>query len=50
MEEDKRNKLPANWEARQRQAQWLINDEAARKEAEAKVSQFITIGIIKICH
>lgn len=37
MEEDKRNKLPKNWEARKRQAEWLINDEKARKEAEEKV-------------
>lgn len=34
--EDARNKLPANWEARQRQAEWLIDDEKARKEAAEK--------------
>jgi len=38
MEEDKRNKLPTNWEARKRQAEWIMQDEAARNEAEAKVS------------
>jgi len=38
IEEDKRNKLPANWESRKRQAEWIIQDEAAKKEAEAKVS------------
>lgn len=38
IEEDKRNKLPANWESRKRQAEWIMQDEAARKEAEAKVS------------
>lgn len=38
VEEDKRNKLPANWESRKRQAEWIMQDEAARKEAEAKVS------------
>lgn len=37
VEEDKRNKLPANWESRKRQAEWILQDEAARKEAEAKV-------------
>ncbi|KAK0090959.1 hypothetical protein PV326_003955 [Microctonus aethiopoides] len=34
VEEDKRKKLPSNWEARKRQAEWIIQDEAARKEAE----------------
>lgn len=34
--EDARNKLPANWESRKRQAEWLLNDEKARKEAAAK--------------
>ncbi|KYN14350.1 PREDICTED: pre-mRNA-splicing factor Syf2 isoform X1 [Trachymyrmex cornetzi] len=36
VEEDKRNKLPTNWEARKRQAEWIMQDEAARNEAEAK--------------
>jgi pre-mRNA-splicing factor SYF2 len=43
IEEDKRNKLPANWESRKRQAEWIIQDEAAKKEAEAKVSTGIYI-------
>lgn len=34
--EDARNRLPNNWEARQRQADWLIADEKARKEATEK--------------
>lgn len=38
IEEDKRNKLPANWESRKRQAEWIMQDETSRKEAEAKVS------------
>lgn len=37
IEEDKRKNLPANWEARQRRAEWIIQDEAARKEADEKV-------------
>jgi len=45
IEEDKRNKLPANWESRKRQAEWIIQDEAARKEAEAKVSISIVLYI-----
>lgn len=39
IEEDKRNKLPANWESRKRQAEWIMQDEAARKEAEDKVAR-----------
>lgn len=46
VEEDKRNKLPANWESRKRQAEWIMQDEAARKEAEDKVPRF-TIFLIK---
>jgi len=41
VEEDKRNKLPANWESRKRQAEWIMQDEAARKEAETKVSRSV---------
>lgn len=33
--EDARNKLPANWETRQRQADWLVTDANARQEAAA---------------
>ncbi|XP_063984624.1 pre-mRNA-splicing factor Syf2 [Diachasmimorpha longicaudata] len=36
VEEDKRMKLPTNWEARKRQAEWILSDETARKEAEEK--------------
>lgn len=36
VEEDKRNKLPANWEARKARAEWILNDEAAREEAKNK--------------
>ncbi len=31
VEEDKRNKLPANWEARKRKIDWEVADEEARK-------------------
>lgn len=46
VEEDKRNKLPTNWESRKRQAEWIMQDEAARKEAETKV-QRLTVFVIK---
>ena len=31
VEEDRRNKLPANWEARKRKAEWELADQEARK-------------------
>ena len=31
VEEDRRNKLPANWEARKRKAEWEASEEEARK-------------------
>uniref|UniRef100_A0A6M2DL93 Pre-mRNA-splicing factor SYF2 n=1 Tax=Xenopsylla cheopis TaxID=163159 RepID=A0A6M2DL93_XENCH len=33
IEEDARNKLPKNWEARKRQAEWMAADDEARKQA-----------------
>eukprot|EP00794_Sanderia_malayensis_P000214 gene214-830_t len=36
VEEDRRKKLPANWEARKRKAEWELADQEARKEAEDK--------------
>lgn len=31
VEEDKRNKLPANWEARKRKIEWEVAEEEAKK-------------------
>jgi pre-mRNA-splicing factor SYF2 len=42
VEEDKRNKLPSNWEARKRQAEWALENEQKRKEAEEKVITFLS--------
>ncbi|XP_012270148.1 pre-mRNA-splicing factor Syf2 [Orussus abietinus] len=36
VEEDKRKKLPSNWESRKRQAEWLMKNEEARQSAEEK--------------
>jgi hypothetical protein len=41
IEEDKRNKLPPNWEARKRQADWILNNEEKRREAEERVSTLL---------
>ncbi|KAG8035624.1 hypothetical protein G9C98_001052 [Cotesia typhae] len=34
VEEDKRKNLPSNWEARKRQAEWILQDEEARQKAK----------------
>lgn len=31
--EDARNKMPPNWEARKRKAEWILNDQKEREEA-----------------
>ncbi|XP_071955527.1 pre-mRNA-splicing factor SYF2-like [Antedon mediterranea] len=36
VEEDRKAKLPSNWEARKRQADWILQDDEKRKAAEAK--------------
>ncbi|XP_058800254.1 pre-mRNA-splicing factor Syf2 [Phymastichus coffea] len=48
VEEDKRNKLPSNWEARKRQADWLLNDEKARKDAEAKGLDYDRVKMLHV--
>ena len=37
VEEDKRNKRPANWEARKRKIEWEVADEEARKVLQLSV-------------
>lgn len=34
--EDARNKMPQNWEARKRRAEWILNDQNEREEATKK--------------
>jgi len=46
--EDARNKLPANWEARQRQADWLIVDEKGRSEAAAKGVDYNRVKLLNV--
>lgn len=46
--EDARNKLPANWESRKRQAEWLIQDEKARKETEDKNENYDRVKLLNI--
>lgn len=46
--EDGRNKLPNNWEARQRQADWLIADEKGRTEAAAKGLDYDRVKLLNV--
>lgn len=46
--EDARNKLPANYESRKRQAEWLLNDQKARKEAEEKGQDYDRVKLLNI--
>lgn len=46
--EDARNKLPANWESRKRQAEWLLNDQKARKEAAEKGLDYDRVKLLNV--
>lgn len=48
VEEDARNKLPANWETRKRQADWMIADEKARKEAAEKGLDYDRVKLLNV--
>lgn len=37
LEEEKNKQMPANWEAKKQRAEWILNNEARRKEAEERV-------------
>ncbi|CAD7089087.1 unnamed protein product [Hermetia illucens] len=46
--EDARKKLPNNWESRKRQADWILADEKARKEAEAEGKDYDRLKLLEI--
>lgn len=46
--EDARKKLPANWESRQLQAEWMVSDEKAREEAKAKGLEYDRVKLLNI--
>ncbi|XP_076241720.1 pre-mRNA-splicing factor Syf2 [Calliopsis andreniformis] len=48
VEEDKRKKLPSNWESRKRQAEWIVQDEAARKAAQEKGEDYERTKLLHI--
>lgn len=46
--EDARMKLPANFESRKRQAEWLLNDQKARKEATEKGLDYDRVKLLNV--
>ncbi|XP_011187181.1 pre-mRNA-splicing factor Syf2 [Zeugodacus cucurbitae] len=46
--EDARKKLPNNWEARRRQAEWLIADEKAREEATQEGKDYDRLKLLSV--
>lgn len=48
IEEDKRNKLPANWEARKRKAEWILEDEERKQEALEKGEDYERSKLLNI--
>ncbi|KAG8225010.1 hypothetical protein J437_LFUL006021 [Ladona fulva] len=48
VEEDKRNKLPQNWEARKRRAEWILDDEKKREEVEAEGEDYDRVKLLNV--
>ncbi|XP_034103276.1 pre-mRNA-splicing factor Syf2 [Drosophila albomicans] len=46
--EDARKKLPSNWEARKRQAEWLLADDKARAEAESAGKDYERMKLLEV--
>ncbi|XP_020622031.1 pre-mRNA-splicing factor syf2-like isoform X1 [Orbicella faveolata] len=47
-EEDRRKKLPANWEAMQRRVEWENKEEEARKEAESRGEDYDRVKLLEM--
>lgn len=47
VEEDKRNKLPANWEARKRKVDWEVAEEEARRKAELEGEDYEKVKLLE---
>lgn len=46
--EDARKKLPNNWEARKRQADWIVADDKAREEAKAQGQDYDRLKLLEV--
>ena len=47
VEEDKRNKLPANWEARKRKVDWEVAEEESRQKAEEEGEDYDKVKLLE---
>ncbi|XKL59590.1 hypothetical protein PGB90_000606 [Kerria lacca] len=48
VEEVKISKLPSNWGAKKRKAEWILNDELRRKEAEEKGGDYERLKLLNM--
>ena len=48
LKEDERSKLPANWETRQKQVDWMLKDKKSREEAEAIGLDYKRVKLLNI--
>lgn len=46
--EDARNKLPKNWESKKRTAEWILNDEKQRIEAEKEGKDYERMKLLEV--
>ncbi|KAJ2940433.1 hypothetical protein O0L34_g115 [Tuta absoluta] len=46
--EEARNKLPANYEAKKRQAEWLLDDQSKREDAEKQGKNYDRVKLLHI--
>ncbi|KAF7278957.1 pre-mRNA-splicing factor Syf2 [Rhynchophorus ferrugineus] len=46
--EDARNKMPQNWEARKRRAEWILNDQKEREEAAQKGEDYDRLKLLNV--
>ncbi|CAG0883945.1 unnamed protein product [Cyprideis torosa] len=46
IEEDKRSKLPANFEARKRAAEWILDEEKKKEEAKARGDDYDRVKLL----
>lgn len=46
--EESRNKLPANYEAKKRQAEWVLDDQAKREEAQSQGKDYDRVKLLNI--
>ncbi|KAG6450645.1 hypothetical protein O3G_MSEX006707 [Manduca sexta] len=46
--EEARNKLPPNYEAKRRQAEWLVDDQKKREEAEKEGKSYDRVKLLNI--